>query len=90
MGIQSTQYITREKAINRITMIHRLIKEEEYSLLRKETWDTNHSVKEFINSNQDFSITNIEKWADEMLEEVMDKPFFRLSMFDNYLIREED
>jgi hypothetical protein len=32
----------------------------------------------------------LSKWTDKMLEDKMDEPFYRFSMFDNYLIKDDE
>lgn len=84
MGIQSTQHVTREHAIGRIQYTQSLVENEEYKLLSENSCD--YDVQEFIDEEHLGDISHIHKWTDEMLADFLDKPFYRYSMFDNYLI----
>lgn len=89
MGIKSTVDITRQQAIDRIREIGRFVIDKDYQAVDKETFEPDHCVSTFVDTNSGLDLTGIEKWSDKMLEDRMDQPFFRYSMFDNYLIREE-
>lgn len=86
MGIQSTQEITRERAINRIMDVTLMVIAKDYRGLEATTTETDHSLSVFIDEENVLrgSLTN---WTDKMLEDQLDKPFYRFSMFDNYHIR---
>lgn len=86
MGIQSTQYLTREEAIDRITEIANLIKTKNYRLLDQKTFETNFNLQEFVDNWEPIDLTNINNWTDRMLEDYIDKPFFRHSLFENYVV----
>lgn len=87
MGIQSTQYVTRENAIERIQYIHSLVENKEYKVLSENSHESDYiHVQEFIDEEVLDDISHIHKWTDEMLADFLDKPFYRYSMFDNYLI----
>ena len=95
MGIQSTMDITREEAIVRIIKIDHLALYKKYSSLEETTFEPDFSVENFVEkyhqmlSINSFKIDLLTEYTDEMLEKIMDKPFYRYSMFDNYLIKEE-
>ena len=86
MGIQSTKRVTRKTAIYRIRLIYSTITEKDYRKLESLTLEPDHDIKEFIDNNLSINIEHIDKWTNEMLEELMDCPFFRHSMFDNYQV----
>jgi hypothetical protein len=94
MSIKSTQTISRETAIARIKEIHALAVEGYYLLLEEKTFENEHNVEDFVHSFLDdgaecpqiIDIENLHKWTNSMLEDQMDEPFYRFSMFDNYTI----
>jgi len=93
MGIQSTKYITREDAINRIAYIASLLITKNYEELKSSSFEDGdgcYSLSDFVENWEPSDVENLENWTDEMLEDYMDNPFFRYSMFDNYLIDGED
>lgn len=92
MGIQSTSNISRETAINRILKIDALIADKNYRELESETSEHDIDLAEYVNKAEPLNVDEetLLKWTDTMLEDKMDEPFYRLSMFDNYLIREEE
>ena len=86
MGIQSTQYIIRERAIKRIRFIDSCVNYEDYRGLEEEAYGPDNSVRDFI---QGVRVNGaIEQWTNTMLADKMDEPFYRYSMFDNYIIQE--
>lgn len=86
MGIQSTIDMTRDSAISRIKMIHYFIRTKNYRELEDRCYEPGNNIKDFINSHEDFDIENLENYTNGMLEEIMDRPLYRGSMFDNYNI----
>lgn len=90
MGIQSTRYIKREEAIERIIEVTILIFRKNYRKLEQVSFEPDKNIKEFIDNWEPIDIRNIDSWTNEMLADYMDNPFFRRSMFDNYLIEYED
>lgn len=89
MGIKSTQEISRENAIDRIKKIYDLVQESDYQAIQETTNEDGDSVQEFVLKYRNSSlidIENIDKFTNEMLEDIMDRPFFRYSMFDNYFV----
>lgn len=88
MGIQSTQNIVRSQAKYRILQVINLIKTKNYKELEHISFEPDVNLQEFVDSWDGKDITHIDTWTDKMLEEMMDEPFFRYSMFENYLIRE--
>ena len=95
MGIQSTMDITREDAIERIIKVEYLAFHKKCKDLEDNTFEPDYSVDSFIDKfHQRLSLgvlveTDLTQYTDSMLEKVMDKPFYRYSMFDNYMIVEE-
>lgn len=88
MGIRSTRNISRDFAIQRILEVNFLLEERDYRALEDIICEDG-SVKYFIDNEQPLDINpdELERWTDTMLEDKIDEPFWRLSMFDNYLIR---
>lgn len=88
MGIQSTRDITREQAIDRILEIVDLIKIKNYRKLEEISYETDLNLQEFVENWIPIDSLNIHSWTNKMLEDYIDNPFFRYSLFDNYLIKE--
>lgn len=95
MGIQSTRYITRDDALERVEMVAKLYRERDFRGLEQ------------LNNNEEISPTaairtyrkQVKKYTKEakrekeskhILGQIMDLPFFRDSIFDNYLIVSEE
>ena len=93
MGIQSTQDITRDEAIDRIETVCGLILEQNYLGLENCSFEPDYDIQKFIDNwqimNIPINITNIANWTNKMLEDVLDQPYFRKSMFDNYFVGRE-
>lgn len=85
MSIQSTQYITREQAIDRIKKIQGFKDAWNFRAIERVTFEPELDVIDFI-SEKCLYLAHIENWTDGMLGDQMDCPFYRRSMFDNYLI----
>ena len=93
MGIQSTRYITRQDAIDRIVCVASLIIIKDYLELEGITFEEGndyYTLSEFVENWEPINLIEVYKWTDEMLEDYMDNPFFRHSMFNNYFVREEN
>jgi len=88
MGIESTRYITREDAIDRIEYMSSLFIDKCYRQIEEEAFDPDFDVQEFVDSWVPIDTSNLENWTDEMLGNYMDNSFFRYSMFENYLVEE--
>jgi len=86
MSIQTTQTMTEEVAIERITRIVCLALQKNYKAITIESFDPNYKIEDCIKEIIELDISCIQNWTTEMLEDVIDRPFFRLSMFDNYCI----
>ena len=90
MGIQSTQDVSRAEAINRIYEIDELILNKKYKDLEDTTGEHDINLESFVNSECDLiRDKDLSNWTDTMLEDKIDEPFYRYSMFDNYAITEE-
>ena len=87
MSIKSTQEISREEAIIRIQIIVELALKRDYKELESKSFERDHSIEKFVQYfRAPIDMPYIDKWTNRMLENVVDKPFYRKSMFDNYLI----
>ena len=90
MSIKSTQYITRESAVERIKKINDLVLNKDFRELERVSSEHSDYRIDFVLQDLTFpDIEHIEKWTNRMLEDVMDNPVYRFSMFDNYLIEKE-
>lgn len=89
MGIQLTRYISRQSAIERIREVASLIESRDYLAIEQGAFEPDGDVLQFAMSWAPIEIENVDRWTDRMLEDYMDNPFFRFSMFDNYLIGED-
>lgn len=91
MSIQSTQTITREDAISRIKEVSTLFRQRKFFTLSKQTEDITPEFFYFENQKSIdtfytmFDVSTVE-YSNKFLEETMDLPFYRYSMFDNYHI----
>ena len=47
---------------------------------------TEYNIQEFVDNYIPIDTSNIENWTDDMLAYKMDEAFFRMSMFDNYIV----
>ncbi len=89
MSIKTTVYITRKQAITRILFVWNHIIDEHYTEVKKTSfedlniWDTLYNYYK-----EEKDIRNCFNWTNRMLEEQMDKPYFRYSMFENYIIKD--
>lgn len=86
MGIKSTQTIDRLTAIRRIKEINELAINHQYAAIEKLSWERDENIASFVDNHEPIQAEFIDNWTDKMLEDVMDKPFFRFSMFDNYTV----
>jgi len=89
MGIQHTIDITREQAIDRIKCISNLVLEKDFLKIEQTRNYEDDSLTDFVadNINTVEEITlNCDKYTNQMLEEIIDKPFYRFSMFENYFV----
>lgn len=92
MSIKSTKYVTREWAVERILLVAYHAKHYQYLELQLVTYDPENNLPLFVDHymlGTQYTEELLSRWTNQMLEEILDKPFYRESMFDNYLIREE-
>ena len=61
MGIRSTQFISRENAIERIKTVVSLIQDKNYVALEVISFDPDEDIRSVVDSGIDFDIDNIEK-----------------------------
>lgn len=88
MGIQSTITITREYAIYRINDVIGAIEDHNYRKIEEMSFEkSDENIRDFVDSFMgEIDIEHIDKWTNGMLVEVMNRPFFRVSRFENYMI----
>lgn len=86
MSIKSTMQISRKDAINRIVEIQRLVASHNFYEVESITYDPEYDIRKFFNS---MAIFDVSQWTNTMLGDLLDTPFFRFSMFDNYLVIDE-
>lgn len=96
MGIESTRDINRTNAIDRITTIikhieeanwvelHQIAKDEDSYFITDYVNTYNDIHKEYLKNNNLF--ISVSNWPNGYLEEFMDKPGVRYSIFENYMI----
>ena len=91
MGIESTMNISKERAFERIIKIYQIIANKEYRILEEES-NEEYLVEDYIDKFvlNDIDIVNIHKFTNRQLENIIDIPFFRFSMFENYDVIDED
>lgn len=93
MSIKSTKRVTREFAINRITLMVGLAKSRSYRKIEEHTSENSKEkdcIPYYCSNIANTDISNIENWTNTMLEESLDLPLIRESMFDNYQVVEDD
>ena len=90
MGIKSTAHITREEAISRIAEMNDLFIMKNYREIEARSCEQDVDLKKFVDDWTTIHPHNLENWTDTMLSDYMDNPFFRHSMFSNYLIAEPE
>lgn len=94
MSIQTTLNISRENAISRLLLVANLVSSRDYLELESNSSE-DAPAHIFVDDDDSQAIaqkllnSDLSKWTNNMLENVLDKPFFRLSMFDNYIIVNE-
>lgn len=88
MSIQSTVTISRQVAIDRITEITELVRQKNYRGVEQKTNEPDYDLENFVNTGIDSEIS-CQHWTNRMLEDMMDQPFYRFSMFDNYFVEDE-
>lgn len=86
MSIKTTREINRDSAIERILHIQGLAACHDYVGIHREANEPEHDVQKFVDN---LVVFNVSRWTNEMLEDRMDLPFFRYSMFENYIVSGE-
>lgn len=94
MGIKSTKDVSRDWALGRIEKIRELALNCDYAAIEEITCDPHYTLDE----EQMLQLTKITEGIMQMsgrctnriLGNVLDKPFIRESMFDNYLVHDDD
>ena len=88
MGIQTTIEISREQATARINNILVLVKGRNYKALEEITQEPDYNLQKFVDreSCPNLPIICTHHWANSMLEDKLDTPFFRFSLFENYIV----
>lgn len=93
MGIKSTYRIKREDAIDRIERVVEIIKKSDFKELELRCNEDDCDIGDFILTFHDGrenldKFNTLDKWTNKMIEEQIDLPFFRRSMFENYFIED--
>lgn len=89
MGIQTTQYVSRQFCIDRIYKIKALVLDQNWKGIEEITQENSRLDFEVVFSLQDLftrGVPDYSKYSDAMLEDLMDHPYIRESYFDNYII----
>jgi len=91
MGIRSTRSISRDTAIRRILQMDALITDKNYCEIESEAFEGNSDLATLVNNAEPLNVdeATLDKWTDTMLGNQMDYPLYRFSMFDNYLVNDE-
>lgn len=85
MGIKSTVHVPRSYALSRIAEIDSLAIQKKYKLLEDVCFEPDIKVKDFVDNYIPID-TDLNDWTNEMLGNKLDEPYFRNSMFDNYIV----
>ena len=89
MSIQSTVEIPRFLAISRIAEIDELANQRDYYKIVMLSHEPDYDVKLFMeDSAAERTENDLSKFSNKMLEDIMDTPFYRFSMFENYNIHD--
>lgn len=87
MSIQSTVEIGRMAAENRIMKIVLLSIKESYRSIELASFENDIDIRNFpFDYVEQLDVANLSEWTDSMVEDAMDYPFIRLSMFENYRV----
>lgn len=87
MSIKSTSDISRNQAIERIRFIYALAVDRNYRAIAAFSFEPNYRVSDFVETIDEIvDIDNLDSFTNKMLEGIVDTPFFRKSMFDNYIV----
>jgi len=94
MSIQTTRFIDRQYAIERINIINSLVNNGDWvdiiDIINEDEWFCNDLVNNMNDSYDEFnSITHrvsITKLPNNILSNIMNLPGYRYSLFENYVI----
>jgi hypothetical protein len=90
MSIKSTIRISRQDAINRIKLINKLILQLNYHKIEQESSEDSISIERWVNDYYDVLLSkkqvDVNMYSNSMLADIMDLPFYRTSIFNNYII----
>lgn len=89
MSIKTTQTVSRRWAIERIQNIYQYVLDKNFIAVANSTFEPDNNLTLFVCETEIHLIGHIDKWTNEMIEEILDMPFFRKSMFDNYFVVNE-
>lgn len=87
MSIQTTIHIPRAQALARITEVSNYLDEKNYRAIGENAFET-YRLDDFFEM-ESFGDENLDNWTNEMLENVMDRPYYRYSLFENYYVIED-
>ena len=98
MGIKSIVNISRERAIERISSIIKMINDADWTGLHDLVYDyeDNDFFENLVNNyneiDKEYNVNNkvfksIDKWSNKYLEDFMDKRGIRFSVFENYKMK---
>lgn len=91
MGIKSTCYLDRSVIIDRIIKIDKYLANKMFRKIEDTTCESDNNLELFVKNETPLNTTKelLEQWTDTMLTDKLDEPFYRFSMFDNYLVTED-
>lgn len=91
MGIQTTVEITRSEAIARIQQVEYLYKQKNFRRLEGISQEVEYNLLKFVEDSLPYSLKyDLVNFTNTMLEEVMDLPFFRYSLYENYEVVDDE
>ncbi len=86
MSIQSTVSVSREWAMYRIRFVSMLVALKDWSGIEQNSFEPDSEPADYFSEVGNISLENLDNWTNSMLEQVMDQPYFRQSVFDNYSV----
>lgn len=88
MSILTTYTVDRKAAIKRIKKVDCLMRARNYRKLESITFEPNYDIFNYINhyNQSEKRVDNVNFWTNEMIENKIDEPFMRFSMFENYTV----
>jgi len=86
MSLYSTHTVTRKHAINRIKSIQHAVLNRDHQNLDKSCFEADYTVYSFVNEHILPDISDIDTWTNDTIQELLNQPFYRETMFDNYII----